>query len=67
MTVIKDAAGRYFVSFVVEIIPESLPATTKSCGIDMGIKDFATFDNGEKVKAPKPLRKNLKRLSRTSP
>ncbi|MEM9541388.1 MAG: RNA-guided endonuclease TnpB family protein [Cyanobacteria bacterium P01_E01_bin.42] len=62
VTVIKDSADRYFLSFVVEIIPEPLPKTDKSCGIDLGITDFATFDNGEKVKAPKPLKKNLKRL-----
>ena len=61
-TVIKDAAGRYFVSFVVEIAPEPLPQTSNSCGIDLGIIDFATFDDGTKVKAPKPLKKNLKRL-----
>ena len=62
VTVIKDSADRYFVSFVVEIIPEPLPETERSCGIDLGITDFATFDNGEKVKAPKPLKKNIKRL-----
>ena len=62
VTIIKDPSERYFASFVVEITPESLPATTKSCGIDLGIADFATFDNGAKVKAPKPFKKNLKRL-----
>ena len=61
-TVIKDAAGRYFISFVVEIQPEILPQTNNSCGIDLGIMDFATFDDGTKVKAPKPLKENLKRL-----
>ena len=61
-TIIKDSSGRYFVSFVVEIIPEFLPQTSESCGLDLGIIDFATFDDGQKVKAPKPLKKNLKRL-----
>ncbi len=72
VTVIKDSADRYFLSFVVEIIPDPSPLAPlskggkeggmKSCGIDLGITDFATFDDGEKVKAPKPLKKNLKRL-----
>ena len=62
VTVIKDSAGRYFISFVVEINPKKLPDNGKSIGIDLGIKDFATFSNGEKVKAPKPLKKKLKRL-----
>ena len=61
-TVIKDPANRYFISFVVEIQPEILPETSNSCGIDLGIIDFATIDNGRKIKAPKPLKKNLKRL-----
>ena len=47
---------------MVEIQPELLPQTGETCGIDLGIINFATFDNGQKVKAPKPLKKNLKRL-----
>jgi putative transposase len=62
VTVIKDAAGRYFLSFVVEINPEKLSDNSKSVGIDLGITDFATLDNGEKIKAPKPLKKRLKKL-----
>lgn len=62
VTIIKDSADRYFLSFVVEINPIILPKTDKSCGIDLGIIDFATFDDGTKVKAPKPLKKRLKRL-----
>ncbi|MGB3208164.1 MAG: transposase [Crinalium sp.] len=62
VTVIKDAADRYFLSFVVEIIPERLPDNGKSIGIDLGLIDFATFSNGEKIKAPKPLKKRLKKL-----
>jgi putative transposase len=62
VTVIKDAASRYFLSFVVEINPEKLPDKGNSVGIDLGIIDFATLDNGEKIKAPKPLKKRLKKL-----
>ena len=64
VTVIKDAADRYFLSFVLEITPEKLPDNGKSMGIDLGIIDFATFSDGEKVKAPKPLKKKLKKLKR---
>ena len=62
VTVIKDCADRYFVSFVVEITPKKLLDNGKSTGIDLGIADFATFSNGDKVKAPKPLKRKLKRL-----
>jgi putative transposase len=62
VTVIKDAADRYFLSFVVEIIPHPHKDNNQSVGIDLGIQDFATFNNGEKVKAPKPLKRKLQRL-----
>ncbi|NEP14615.1 MAG: IS200/IS605 family element transposase accessory protein TnpB [Symploca sp. SIO2C1] len=66
VTIIKDAAGRYFVSFVVEIVSEVLPNTEKSVGIDLGISTFATLDNGQKIDAPKPLKKRINRLRRLS-
>jgi putative transposase len=62
VTVIKDAADRYFVSFVVELNPILLPDNGQSIGIDLGIIDFATFDTGEKIKSPKPLKRRLKKL-----
>jgi putative transposase len=64
VTVIKDAADRYFVSFVVEINPIQLPDNGVSVGVDLGIIDFATLSSGEKIKAPKPLKENLKKLKR---
>ncbi len=64
VTVIKDATDRYFVSFVVEALPIQLPDNGQSIGIDLGIIDFATISTGEKVKAPKPLKKNLRKLKK---
>ena len=64
VTVIKDAANRYFVSFVVEVNPVQLPDNGISVGIDLGITDFATLSTGEKIKAPKPLKKQLRKLKR---
>jgi putative transposase len=61
---IKDSADRYFLSFVVEVNPEKLPDNGQSIGIDLGIIDFATLSNGEKAKAPKPLKKRLKKLKK---
>jgi putative transposase len=60
--VIKDAAGRYFLSFVVEIQAEQIFDNGQSIGIDLGITTFATLSTGEKIDAPKPLKKRLKRL-----
>jgi putative transposase len=64
VTVIKDSAGRYFFSFVCEVNHPQLPDNGKSVGIDLGITDFATLSTGEKVKAPQPLKRKLKRLRR---
>jgi putative transposase len=62
VTVIKDALDRYFASFVVEVEPVLLSDNGQSVGIDLGIIDFATFDTGEKIKSPKPLKQRLKKL-----
>lgn len=64
VTVIKDASGRYFASFVVEVEAEPLPWTDKAIGVDLGITTFATLDDGTKVNAPKPLKRYLKKLAR---
>jgi putative transposase len=63
-TVIKDAAGRYFVSFVCEVDVAALPASPNTVGVDLGIKTFAAFSTGETVDAPKPLKAALKKLKR---
>ncbi|MCC3405677.1 MAG: transposase [Microcoleus sp. PH2017_10_PVI_O_A] len=70
VTVIKDCANRYFLSFVVEINPVSVPAKNESIGIDLGIKTFAALSDGTQVKSPdysKPdrkIRKLQRKLSR---
>ncbi|WP_293079157.1 transposase [Okeania sp. SIO3B5] len=64
LTIIKDSANRYFASFVVETNPETLPKTSNSTGIDLGISTFATLSNGDKIEAPKPLKQNLKKLAK---
>jgi putative transposase len=64
VTVIRDASGRYFASFVVEVEPTPLPANGKAIGIDMGLASLAVTSAGEKIAPPKFLRSALKRLRR---
>jgi transposase len=64
VTVIKDAAGRLFASFVVEVTPQPLPETGRECGIDLGLGHFAVLDDGTKVSAPRFLRCAEKKLKR---
>jgi IS605 OrfB family transposase len=64
VTVIRDAAGRFFASFVVEVAPRPLPETDAECGIDLGLGHFAVLDDGTKVTAPRFLRRAAKKLRR---
>ncbi|GAB4546182.1 MAG: hypothetical protein Tsb0014_40630 [Pleurocapsa sp.] len=43
VTIIKDTTGKYFASFVVETPQPTLPQTEASCGIDLGLIDFAVL------------------------
>jgi len=64
VTVIRDASGRFFASFVVEVEPTPLPANGKAVGIDLGLASLAVTSYGEKLAPPKFLRSVLKRLRR---
>ena len=70
VTVIKDCASRYFLSFVVEVEPVNIDAKNQSIGIDLGIKTFAVMSNGEKAQSPdyskldRKIRKLQKKLAR---
>ncbi len=58
VTVIKDAAGRYFASFAVSTGPEEvLPATTPEIGIDLGLGHFAVLSDGTGIDSPRLLRR----------
>lgn len=63
LTISRTAAGRYYVSFVCEYQPAKTSGHGR-VGIDLGIKDFATFSTGEKIANPKHYLKAQKRLKR---
>jgi len=50
--VIKDSAGRYFLSFVVDTAPKTLPELDTDTGIDLGLGHFAVLADGTKVDSP---------------
>ena len=67
VTVSKDPAGRYFVSFLVEEELTQWLKTTEQVGIDLGIKDVAVSSSGFASGNPKYLAKisaKLKTLQR---
>jgi putative transposase len=63
-TVSRSASGKYFVSILCEVEIQPLPASSKSVGVDLGIKDFAIFSTGNKESNPKNYRKHEKKLAK---
>ncbi|MET8089298.1 transposase [Micromonospora sp. NPDC005220] len=65
VTIIRDAAGRYFASFVVTTgQDETLPPTDSEVGIDLGLTHFAVLSDGTKIAAPRFLRRAARKLRR---
>jgi putative transposase len=65
VTVIRDVAGRYFASFVVQTCEdEALPLVDSQVGIDLGLTHFAVLSDATKVAAPKFLRRAARKLRR---
>ncbi|MFR9775438.1 RNA-guided endonuclease InsQ/TnpB family protein [Micromonospora sp. MS34] len=64
VTIVKDAAGRYFASFVVATPDEPLPPVDAEVGIDLGLTHFAVLSDGTKVAAPRFLRRATRKLRR---
>jgi putative transposase len=72
VTVIKDTAERYFLSFVVEVQPEIKLASNPVIGIDLGLKVFAACSDRSRFSSPdykkldRRTRKAQRQLSRRS-
>ncbi|MEU6208141.1 transposase [Micromonospora musae] len=64
VAIIRDAAGRYFASFVVQSTDEALPPVASEVGIDLDLTHFAVLSDGTKVAAPKFLRRAARKLRR---
>jgi putative transposase len=68
VTVVKDASGRYFASFVIDTDPAAdaarMPATDQTIGIDLGLTHFAVLSDGTKIDSPRFLRRAEKKLKK---
>ena len=58
----KSSSGKYFASISAEVDIKAFAKTKKSCGIDLGLKDFCILNDGTKFANPKFLVNNEKRL-----
>lgn len=68
VTVVKDASGRYFASFVIETDPAvdlaRMPEVEHAIGIDLGLTHFAVLSDGTKIASPRFMRRAEKKLKR---
>ena len=64
VTISKDCANRYFVSFAVEEKVFEFPEIGKTIGIDVGIKDVCVTSDEFKSGSPKYLRKYEMKLTK---
>ncbi|MEV0299845.1 RNA-guided endonuclease InsQ/TnpB family protein [Streptomyces prasinus] len=65
VTVSRDAAGRWFVSMLVEDpTVKTLPPVDTAVGIDVGLTSLLTLSTGEKITNPRHERRDRARLAK---
>ncbi|GGS92734.1 transposase [Planobispora rosea] len=64
VTVSKDAAGRWFVSLLVQETIAPLAATGKRVGADAGLTSLVTLSTGEKITNPRHERADRRKLAK---
>ena len=62
ITISKTPSGKYFASISAEVDIKAFAKTKKSCGIDLGLKNFCILNDGTEFENPKFLVNNEKRL-----
>jgi putative transposase len=62
VTVIREADGRYYASFVVERKADQFPPCDRETGIDVGLASLAVCSDGMVIPNPRFLRKAERRL-----
>ena len=63
---VSRECDRWFISISVDVPDKIFNVPDSAVGIDLGLTTFATLSTGEKIEAPKPLRKASKKLKRSS-
>ncbi|MEU7879919.1 RNA-guided endonuclease InsQ/TnpB family protein [Microbispora bryophytorum] len=64
VTVSRDAAGRWFVSILVEETIGPLPPVEGAVGVDAGITALVTLSTGEKITNPRHERADRRKLAK---
>ncbi|CAM4299691.1 IS200/IS605 family element RNA-guided endonuclease TnpB [Bacillus paramycoides] len=63
-TIRRNPSGKYFVSMLVETEVQEMPKTESTCGIDVGLKDFAILSDGTTYKNHKFFRTLEEKLAK---
>lgn len=64
ITIFKTPSGKYFAAISAEVDIATLSKTKKSCGIDLGLKDFCILNNGDKIENLKFFQTSEKKLAK---
>ena len=64
VTVSKDCANRYFVSFLVEEEIAPLPVVNKTVGLDLGLTSMVVLSTGESAGNPRYFARDEKKLAK---
>lgn len=63
ITLSRDRAGRYFISCLCEFVPDALPITSRTVGIDLGLTDLFITSDGAKSSNPRHLKRYEAKLA----
>lgn len=64
VTVIREADGRFYASFVVKVADTPLPTITGDVGVDLGLDRLAVTSDGVIIDNPRHLRRKARKLAR---
>lgn len=65
ITISKTKSNKFFASIcVTEFEPKQFEKTNQNVGIDLGLKDFAIFNTGEKINNPRFFVESQKKLAK---
>lgn len=65
LSISRNKAGHYFVSILVKEETKSLPVTSKTIGVDVGVSNLAVCSDGVIFNNPRLTKKYAKKLART--
>ena len=64
ITISKTPSNKYYASISAEVDITALSRAKKSCGIDLGLKEFAIFNTGKKINNPRFFVESQKKLAK---